>query len=41
MIFPTKNASYLSALQNLGITQNNTEEIAEFETTTCPPDTFN
>ena len=31
---------YLAALQNIGITQNNTEEITEFETAPCPPDTF-
>ena len=32
---------YLSALKNLGITQNYIEEITEFETAPCPPDTFN
>ena len=31
---------YEVALQNLGITQNNTEEIAELDTTPCPPDSF-
>ena len=36
-----KNAYYLAALQNLGIIQNNTEEITEFETSPCPPDTSN
>ena len=35
-----KNVRYLSALQHLGITQNNTEQITEFETAPCPPDTF-
>ena len=39
MIFH-KNASYLAALQHLGITQKNTEQITEFETETFPPDTF-
>ena len=41
MIFPTKNTCCLAALKNIVITQNNTEEITEFETTPCPPDTFN
>ena len=31
---------YLVALQNLGITKNNTEEITEFETESSPTDTF-
>ena len=31
---------YLSALQNIGMKQNNTEEITEFETAPYPPDTF-
>ena len=35
MKFP-KNACYLSALQNIGTTQNNTEEMTEFETAPCP-----
>ena len=35
-----KNACYLAALKNLGISQNNTEQITEFDTTPCPPDTF-
>ena len=35
-----KNVCYLSALQHLGITQNNTEEINEFETAPYSPDTF-
>ena len=35
-----KNACYLAALQNLGITSKNTEEITEFETTPCPLDTY-
>ena len=36
MIFTTSSA----ALQNLGITQNNTEEIIEFETAPCLPDSL-
>ena len=40
MIFPTKNACYLTALQNIVITQNNTEEITEFETAPFPPDIY-
>ena len=36
-----KTACYLSALQNLGITQNYIGEMEEFETAPCPPDTFN
>ena len=32
---------YLAALKNLGMTQNDIEEITEFETATCHPDTFN
>ena len=32
---------YLAALQHLGITQNNTGKITEFETAPFPPDRFN
>ena len=35
-----KTACYLVALQNIGIAKNNTEEIIEFETATCPQDNF-
>ena len=35
-----KTACYLAALQNIGITQNNIEDIIEFETAPCPPDNF-
>ena len=35
-----KNACYLAALQNLGITQKNTEEITEIDTAPCRPDNF-
>ena len=31
---------YLAALQNIGITQKNTEEMTEFETEPCPPHKF-
>ena len=31
---------YLRALQNIGITKNNTEEITEFGTAPCPQDIF-
>ena len=34
------NVSYLAALKNRGITQNNTEEITEFDTALCPTYTF-
>ena len=40
MLYLQQNVCYLAALQHLGITQNNTEEITEFETAPCPPDTF-
>ena len=36
-----KNTFYLAALQNIGITLNNTEEISLFETAPCPLDIFN
>ena len=36
-----KNACYLSALQNIGIKQNSTEEITEFETAPCHLETSN
>ena len=36
----TKNASYLAALQHIGITQNNTKNITEFETALCNTDKF-
>ena len=35
-----KNVCYLAALQNIGTTQKNTEEITEFDTAPCPPDNF-
>ena len=35
-----KNVCYLEALQHLGITKNNTEQINKFETAPCPPGTF-
>ena len=35
-----KNVCYLAAMKHLGITQNNTEEITEFETAPYPPYTF-
>ena len=38
---PSKNACYLAALKNIGITLNNTESITEFETAPCPPNIFN
>ena len=35
-----KTTFYLEAIQNTGITQKNPEEMIEFETAPCPPDTF-
>ena len=35
-----KNAWYLAALKNLGITKNSIEEMTEFDTAPCPPDKF-
>ena len=32
----SKNTCYLAALQNLVITQNNTEQITEIEAAPCP-----
>ena len=35
-----KNVSYLAALQDIGNTQDNTEEIIEFKTAPCTPNIF-
>ena len=36
----SKKLCYLAALKSLGITQNYTEEITEFEKSPCPPENF-